>query len=119
MRASGDFERTAARSNEMVQIQLWVDDQRCPPPGFNAHAKTYAEAIRCLDTGKVVAISLDHDRGEEKTGYDVAAWIEARAFYGEIPEMIWAVHTANPIGAVRIAQAMKNAASYWDEHRCG
>jgi hypothetical protein len=100
----------------MAQIRLWVDDQRSPPSEFNCHAKTYAEAIEYLESGEVVAISLDHDLGEEKTGYDIAKWIEEKAFHGVIARISWSVHTANPVGAVPIVQALKNADSYWTHH---
>jgi hypothetical protein len=103
--------------NNMARIQLWVDDQRLPPSDFNTHAKTYAEAIKYLESGKVVSISLDHDLGEEMTGYDIAKWIEEKAFHDEISRIRWTVHSANPIGAARIAQALKNADMFWKLNR--
>lgn len=103
--------------DNMTRIQLWVDDQRSPPSEFNAHAETYGEAIKYLESGKVVAISLDHDLGEEKTGYDVARWIEEKAFQGVIPRIRWSVHSENPVGRARIAQALHNADKYWELKR--
>ncbi len=97
----------------MAQIKLWVDDQRQPPAGFNAHARSYAEAMDYLESGKVSEISLDHDLGEEKTGYDIAKWIEEKAFYGEITRILWSVHSANPVGATQMSQALKNADAFW------
>ena len=90
----------------MSAIHLWVDDERQPPPDYNVHAKNYAEAIACLESGGVSAISLDHDLGEEKTGYDIAKWIEEKAFHGEITPIIWHVHAANPPGAERIREKL-------------
>jgi hypothetical protein len=103
----------------MARIRLWVDDQRLPPPDFNAHAKTYVEAIDWLKTGKVVAISLDHDLGEDRTGHDVATWIEEMAMYGAIGRIRWTVHTENPVGRARILQALNNAETHWRQNsRC-
>jgi hypothetical protein len=101
----------------MTEIQLWVDDQRSPPLDFNAHARTYAEAIKYLESGEIVAIFLDHDLGEEKTGYDIAKWIEEKAFHGEIPRIQWSIHSANPVGTPRIAQSLHNADKYLELSR--
>lgn len=101
----------------MGRIKLWVDDLRAAPPGFNAHARTYAEAIRYLKSGRVVVISLDHDLGDEKSGYDVAKWIEEKASYGQIPPIAWTVHSANPPGASRIVQALKKAERFWSQRK--
>lgn len=63
-------------------VRVWVDDIREPPGRVGCEedywwAKTYDEAIRLLQTGKVDLIMLDHDLGEgQRTGYDIACWIE-------------------------------------------
>lgn len=97
----------------MPRIKLWVDDRREPPPGFNFHARNYAEAIACLKTGTVWVLSLDHDLGEEKTAYHIAKWIEEMAFFGEMSRLRWFLHSANPVGASQIRQALINADMYW------
>ena len=99
-------------------VRLWVDDQREPPSGFNAHAKTYEQAINCLKTGKVVVISLDHDLSEEKSGYDIASWIEDQAFFGDddIPPLEWSVHSTDSFGRSRIIKALQNADMLWKLH---
>ena len=101
----------------MSFIRLWVDDQRQPPSDYNAHAKTFEEAMAYLKSGRVSVISLDHDLGEEKTGYDIAKWIEEKAFHGEIRPIIWFVHAANPPGAQLIRLAMSKADEYWGRNR--
>ena len=102
---------------------LWLDDERDPTDPriqdrFNAEpdmvwVKTADAAISRLKSGGVRFISLDHDLGTTATGYDVAKWIEARAFDGDLPRLAWAVHSANIIGARAIRQALENADLYW------
>jgi len=67
-----------------------------------AWARTAQEAIRLLEAGDVLEVSLDHDLGPEDevgTGYDVLKWIEERVALDETyrPPMIH-IHTSN-IGA--------------------
>ena len=85
-------------------IKLWLDDNRDPKDpkiqnlfgstGDEVWVKTMDEAIKYILQGNVEFISFDHDldnEGEnpsEKTGYDLANWIEEKAFDG----------TLNPIG---------------------
>ena len=79
-------------------MKLFLDDVRQPPDESWAVARTYAECIRVLKTGAVESLSLDHDLGESRTGYDVACWIEAAVILeGFNPPKI-TVHSANPVG---------------------
>lgn len=114
------------------EIHLWLDDIRPMPEGYNIHAKSAKEAIEHLKTGKVTKISLDHDLGlveieiagikrakedeNAPTGYDVAKWIEEAAYLGKIGRLEWDVHSANPIGAKRISEAMRMADQFWSHH---
>jgi hypothetical protein len=105
----------------MRTIRLWVDDQREPPSGFTARAKTYEQAINYLKTGKVTVISLDYVLSEEKSGYDIASWIEDQAFFGDddIPPLEWSVHSTESIGRCGIINALQNADMLWKQHhRC-
>ena len=89
--------------NTVLSIQLWLDDERVAPPGWQ---RVYwpSEAIALLEAGNVAVVSLDHDLGDDAkgTGYDVIAWIEhavvTRAF--KPPRLL--VHTANPAARVRM-----------------
>lgn len=95
-------------------MRLWVDDLRAKPENFDiaAHDSYYALAI--LATGLVSHISFDHDLGEVGgTGYDIAKWIEEKAFKGEIKRMSWEIHSANPVGRENIRRAMESADRYW------
>jgi hypothetical protein len=94
-------------------VRIWLDDERPMPSDFNLHAHSYQEAIGALIFKRAEHISFDHDLGGDKTGYDVAAWIELQAQRSALPRMTWAVHSANPVGAERIRRAMESAEKFW------
>ena len=94
-------------------MRLWLDDVRPMPKGYDMHVKTVEEAQELLETYEITAISFDHDLGVEKTGYDLAKWIEAMAHSAGLPPLEWAVHSANPVGVKNIEAAMKMADRYW------
>lgn len=122
-------------------MKVWLDDVRPMPEGFDVWAKTSNKAIILLSSGKVTHISFDHDLGYDPpcldcadkmsedhidhceckchsiapTGYHVACWIESRAFWGGLPKLTWAIHSANPVGRENIKAAMTNADRYWDK----
>lgn len=80
---------------------------------------TAQEAIELLYTGEVTFISFDHDLGSPEcgTGYDVAKWIEQAAYMDPtwpIPD--YAIHSANPVGALNIDRAMKSAMFHRASH---
>lgn len=98
-------------------MKIWLDDERVMPQGFDFHAKTAKEAIRCLESGNVTEISLDHDLGLEApntTGYFVAQYIEMAAHNGWIAPIKWEVHSANPAGRKNIEAAMQSAERFWN-----
>lgn len=103
----------------IIPIRLWVDDVRPMPAEYNYHAKTATEAQAVLSKFQVAAISLDHDLGlgHFGDGHDVASFIEAAAYRGEMPKMEWKVHSSNPSGAQRIQQAMESAERFWEENK--
>ena len=117
----GEFLGMKAKSMfESVEdnIKLWLDDIRPMPPTFNTYVKTAKEAIKYLESDKVTEISFDHDLGEPEngTGYDVAKWIEEAAYYKKIKPIKWQVHSANPIGAKNIENAMRMAEQFWSHN---
>lgn len=92
---------------------LWVDDLRDPPDDLPEGlvwdvARSYQEAIDKLQESCYDVISLDHDLGEEKSGYDVLCWIEEKFHFGEKPVKLVYIHTANPEGARRMYLALYN-----------
>ena len=98
-------------------MMLWLDDIR-PPWRFGyvgaEWAKTAAEAIEILKTGKVTFASLDHDLSEaatigmapenEPTGYTVVLWMEENNVF---PEEGVTVHSMNPAGAKRMVEGLR------------
>lgn len=105
---------------------VWHDDIRPAPDGRWAWVRTNAEAIRLLSERKVDGISLDHDLGldhftEEQiaadpellfgrgqaveTGYDLVVWMIEN---DKVPPKV-AIHSWNPDGARRMAQALNDA----------
>jgi len=70
--------------------------------------RTYREVIEYLKTDEVEQLSLDHDLGGLKTGYDVLLWIEEKVVKeGFIPPTI-DIHTSNPPARIRMLQTIKS-----------
>jgi len=99
-------------------MKIWLDDVRDPkyfpwmaPMGDDwIWMKRVDDVITALKTGKVESIHLDHDLGveDERTGYEVLAWLEEQIGTGQwpfsnIPEMY--IHTDNPVGRERMKLA--------------
>ena len=85
---------------------LYVDDIRFPEYFHQIGveitvARTYDEAIQYLGDEYDV-ISLDHDLGEDKTGYDIAKYIVEN----QIQLNGFRVHSANPVGRFNIVQLL-------------
>ena len=99
----------------MRDLWLWLDDVRPMPTGYHVRAWTAQEAKAYLDTGRIALISFDHDLGESEngTGYDVACYIEQRAYEGKLAPIEWHIHSANPVGCQNIRIAMKRAETFW------
>lgn len=93
---------------------LWVDDTRNPmeddwmnfsPIGRNCKvvwAQSYQEAINFLKKEWPDAICLDHDLGEEKSGYDIAKYIVDRCINECVELPLFASQSANPVGRENI-----------------
>jgi hypothetical protein len=103
-----------------MRTLLWVDDARNPmeddwmnfsPIGRNCKviwAQSYQEAIDFLEKEWPDAICLDHDLGEEKSGYDIAKYIVDRCIDEgkKLPE--FASQSANPVGRENIITLLSN-----------
>lgn len=98
---------------------LIVDDIRTPETIFLTDATlalyedvewdlavNYFEAILKLSENEYDVVTLDHDLGEEKTGYDVANWLENEVVEGMYVPPVIRVHSSNPVGVTRINQVI-------------
>lgn len=94
-------------------MKIWLDDERPKPADFDVWLRTADAAIKALRVGGVTHISLDHDLGEEKTGYDVAKFIETEAHSKRLAPLTVSVHSANPVGRKNIQAAIEKAEQYW------
>lgn len=97
-------------------MRVWLDDERPMPSGFDVHVKTAKALLALLYRGTVNFVSFDHDLGTGPTGYDAAKEIERAAFKGTIKPPEFDVHSANPVGAQNIIQAMHSAHIWWRRH---
>lgn len=103
-----------------MRTLLWVDDYRNPfendwlnfsPIGRNCNVvwvKSYQEAIDFLDKNWPDAICLDHDLGEEKSGYDVAKYIINKCLTYNYTLPNYASQSSNPVGRENILKALKS-----------
>ena len=92
-------------------MKLYLDDVRDIPEG-HVGCRTAEEAMHLIDRRAVTFISFDHDLGTELTGYDVACHVEQLVQAQLIKMPKWHIHSANPIGAKRIMQALMSAERY-------
>lgn len=76
---------------------LLIDDER----NLRADdiARTYQEGIDFLSKNHYSLLLLDHDLGEEKSGYDIMCWLEENQEH--LPDKIVCV-SSNPPGKKRI-----------------
>jgi hypothetical protein len=99
-------------------IRLWLDDDlvdRKAPDGWQQVTTAWA-AIAWLETGNVVALSLDHDLGDDERfgrGIDVVNWLGEQQEVHNRP--LWpkdgiTLHTANPSGRDSMARAIRTDA---------
>ena len=78
------------------KLKVYLDDERETPNGWR---RVYwpDEAIKLLEAGQVIEISLDHDLGDDErgTGYDVVLWIEEAVATRDFVPPGMSVHSAN------------------------
>lgn len=85
---------------------LLIDDTRdlnCEVTARNAKA-----GKKLLAVGGWECLCLDHDLGEETSGYDIAKWALENDF---LPTHVQLV-TSNPVGRHNISELLKNAGYY-------
>lgn len=70
--------------------------------------QSYAEAINFLEKEWPDAICLDHDLGEEKSGYDIAKYIVNKCIDKRYILPRFASQSANPVGRENILCLFEN-----------
>lgn len=93
------------------KIYIYVDDIRIPEKVCARDtcfvlARTYAEAIQhidaAMDLGQEILLDLDHDLGEEKSGYDIAKYVIENQ-YGNVK---YRIHSMNIVGVKNMRQLL-------------
>ena len=87
---------------ETTEFYLLIDDIR-DQYQVEKTARTAADGMLALKTLPVTHLLIDHDLGEEKSGYDVINWaIE----HNVLPSKVFIV-SANPVGRNNIGRALE------------
>lgn len=86
-----------------MEIAIYLDDERTPKKEFDIIVRNYEDCIEAIKNNKVYLISLDHDLGRLKTGYDVAMWLVENDI--EIPNVN--IHSMNVVGSQNIRKLLK------------
>lgn len=83
---------------------IWVDDVRNPTIPNATWCRSYESAIAAINNSyeDSIVLCLDHDLGEEKTGYDIAKYIVEN----NIPISLIQIHSANPVGRSNMNQLL-------------
>lgn len=99
-------------------MRIWLDDTRDKPYNYDLHFYKAEDVIDYIKNNNIIThISFDNDLGiNNLEGYQLANWIEEQAYYNNIKEFTWNIHSANPVGRKKIEKAMNNARKYWSEH---
>lgn len=101
------YEQHIAKNKEPKKYLLWVDDLRDVPNNYIGEyhiiiARSYKEAINELNRFRYNIICLDHDLGEEKTGYDICKYIIENNIYCDE----FRIHTSNPVGRKNMTELL-------------
>lgn len=96
------------KRKEPKKYLLWVDDLRGIPNNYIGEyhiiiARNYKEALQELNRFRYNIICLDHDLGEEKTGYDICKYI----IENNIQCDEFRIHTRNPVGRDNMVQLLR------------
>jgi len=90
-------------------INIFLDDLRPNPIGFIlAKSDLVCRKWLLLNKSFVNILSLDHDLGEDETGYDFVKWLVETGMSDPsiYPKEIY-LHTANPVGRHNMFQLLE------------
>ena len=97
---------------------VWLDDTRPEPDGwFRAYWPD--EIYPLLLNNQVLAMSLDHDLGDDDrgTGYTLMRWLEERVALGEVKVLpAIRIHSANPTGRSNMHRAIESCRRFAKEN---
>jgi len=57
-------------------------------------------------------VSLDHDLGGTRTGYDLCKWMEEKVWTEDWTAPIISVHTSNPVGRMNMLASIESIRWY-------
>src|ERR1044072_6102523 len=95
-------------------MKFFVDydtEHPAPPDSSWTHVTTAGEAIELLERGGTIALSLDHDLGDdEPTGYEVVKNLDYRLRADDVD--LWptdeiVIHSANAVGVANMERAIE------------
>lgn len=102
---------------EKEKIVLWLDDIRDPNDYLEEDftwVKNFKDFIECFEylinkySSEDIILDLDHDLGDDKTGYDCAWYVVNFCINNNLPLPEYRVHSQNPIGAENIKKLFDN-----------
>lgn len=120
----------------MTGWKLFLDDERYPVDGTWIIARSYEDAVWCVESyGFPAMVSFDHDLGmpeddnpfservgifaaDERNGYDFAKWLCEHAMDRGIRltgTFDFVVHSQNPVGARNITSYIRRFMEAQDE----
>jgi len=86
-----------------MKVAIYLDDERTPKKEFDIIVRNYEDCIKSIKSNEVYLLSLDHDLGRVKTGYDVALWLVENNI--EIPNIN--IHSMNVVGSQNIRSLIR------------
>lgn len=104
--------------------RLFLDDVRFPQDVDHLDrdedwviARNYDEFVAIIEeSGLPYEMSLDHDLGEAKTGYDCLKWMIYEKEY-DLRKVVINYHSGNPVGKLDMFTLVKNWRNHLDS--CG
>lgn len=104
--------------NKYYKKVLLIDDMRSPSQVTTdtliTVSRTYESGLYALkNLGPWDVLYLDHDLGQEETGYDIAKFLEEHTKF--LPKEVYCV-SDNPVGRSNINLAIKNAYKIKDKN---
>lgn len=98
-----------------MAFNLFLDDERDPPRSCDwIIARTFDEATQLVRVlGPPDMMSLDHDLGEGKSGYDFAKWLIDYLIEEDLEaDFDYYVHSQNPVGRNNINSLFESFKSF-------